>query len=42
MHLKNNDVFPTIVVPTVAGDKITIPAILGGDWGVLIFYRGHW
>ena len=42
MHLKNNQLLPTIVGPTVGGGDITFPADLAGTWGVLIFYRGHW
>ncbi len=41
MRLKNNQLFPTLVVPTVGGGKMMIPADLAGSWGVLIFYRGH-
>jgi len=41
MQLKNNQLFPTIVGPSVGGE-MTLPADLAGNWGVLIFYRGHW
>ena len=42
MQLKNNQLFTTIVASRVGGEEMTIPADLAGNWGVLIFYRGHW
>ncbi len=42
MRLENNQLFPTIVAPTVGGGKMTIPADLAGSWSVLLFYRGEW
>ena len=42
MQLKNNQLFPTIVASSVDGGEMTLPADLAGNWGVLIFYRGHW
>ena len=35
-------VFPRIVLDTVDGGKLTLPEQLGGRYGVVLFYRGHW
>ncbi len=40
--LDSGDVFPSIEIDKVGGGKISLPGDLAGDWGVVLFYRGHW
>lgn len=42
MRLENGQKFPTISVTTLKDGPLTIPDDLAGQWGVLLFYRGHW
>ena len=34
--------FPKIVLNTVNGEHLVLPNQLGGRYGVVLFYRGHW
>lgn len=34
--------FPKIVLNTVDGEHLMLPNQLGGRYGVVLFYRGHW
>jgi hypothetical protein len=36
------DTLPSITLEPVGGEHITLPEQLIGDFGVLLFYRGHW
>lgn len=40
--LENGDLFPVMVIEALEGERIVLPADLKGQWGVLLFYRGHW
>jgi peroxiredoxin len=42
MRLEKGGVFPTLRARRVGGGELTIPDDLCGQWGVLLFYRGHW
>lgn len=40
--LDSGDAFPGITVSKVGGGTISLPGDLGGGWGVVLLYRGHW
>jgi peroxiredoxin len=40
--LHPGDLFPTISVPTSGGETMTIPDVLAGSFGAVLFYRGGW
>jgi peroxiredoxin len=40
--LANGTPFPTIELAAVGGGTLRLPGDLGGDWGVVLAYRGHW
>ncbi|MEE8201315.1 MAG: hypothetical protein V3R29_09115 [Candidatus Acidoferrales bacterium] len=42
MRLENNQQFPKLTASKVDGREMTLPDELGDQWGVLLFYRGHW
>lgn len=41
-QLGPGDPFPAYEVPTTSGAKLNVPAGLGGEYAVIIFYRGIW
>ena len=41
-QLENGETFPTLVVKTVGGGKLTLPDALAGSFGVVLIYRGAW
>jgi len=36
------DTFPSLGLPQVGGGSFTLPDVLGGRYGVVLFYRGSW
>lgn len=40
-RLENGDPLPSLTAATVRGGEMTLPDDLEGDWGVVVFYRGH-
>ena len=34
--------FPQLTLQLVNGGSLTIPDQLGGKYGIVLFYRGHW
>ena len=36
------DQFPDITLTATTGEKISLPADIGTDYAVVLFYRGHW
>lgn len=36
------DQFPDITLTATNGDTIHLPADIGTDYAVVLFYRGHW
>ncbi|KAA3509828.1 redoxin domain-containing protein [Agrobacterium vitis] len=40
--LQNDQTFPDIEIPAVGGGVIHLPSDLGGSYGVVLIYRGHW
>ncbi len=40
--LDTGDPFPSLEIAKVGGGRISLPGDLAGDWGVVLFYRGHW
>jgi peroxiredoxin len=40
--LAPGDPFPTLTFPRAGGDPFTLPDVLDGAFGVVLFYRGSW
>ncbi len=40
--LGTGEVFPGMTLDLVDGGKLELPGGLGGRYGVILFYRGHW
>jgi hypothetical protein len=40
--LDSGDRFPSIAIDKVGGGTLKLPDDLGGNWGVILLYRGHW
>lgn len=40
--LQVRDRFPELTFSTVAGETLTLPDYLAGDYGVVLFFRGAW
>lgn len=40
--LDSGDAFPSLSLPKVGGGQLRLPHDLADDWGVVLFYRGHW
>ena len=40
--LNTNDMFPDMDLQVVSGETIKLPGGIGGDYSVVLFYRGHW
>ena len=40
--LTSGDQFPEIVLTSVTGDALSLPADLESQYTVVLFYRGHW
>ncbi len=40
--LDSGDEFPKLEIQRVGGGTLTLPDELGGSFGVVLFYRGHW
>ena len=40
--LDQGDDFPRMQLQLVDGEQISLPGDLGGSWGVVLVYRGHW
>ena len=41
-QLGPGDPFPNYSVPIADGGRLNLPADLGGEYAVIIFYRGIW
>ncbi len=35
-------VFPELTLNVVGGETLNLPGGLGGNYKVILFYRGHW
>lgn len=40
--LDSGDMFPSLEITTVSGNRLMIPEDLVGKWSVVLFYRGDW
>jgi peroxiredoxin len=40
--LSPGDTFPSLTLPQVGGGSLTIPDVLEGRYGIVLFYRGSW
>jgi hypothetical protein len=40
--LDSGDPFPRLAFDRVGGGKLRLPDDLAGNWGTVLFYRGHW
>jgi hypothetical protein len=40
--LYSGEVFPSLSISLTDGRSVTVPADLGGDYRIILFYRGHW
>lgn len=40
--LQPGDPFPDLSFPVPGGDKVTVPEVFAGGFGVMLFYRGSW
>ena len=40
--LDGGDAFPHLEFNKVGGGTVSLPDDLAGQWGVVLFYRGHW
>ena len=36
------DQFPAITLTAASGESIRLPADVGTDYALVLFYRGHW
>ena len=36
------DSFPSIELTPVGGGTLRLPEEIGADYGIVLFYRGHW
>ena len=34
--------FPAMVLSQASGGSFALPGDLGGKYGIVLFYRGHW
>jgi peroxiredoxin len=41
-HLGNGETFPSLQLPLVGGETLSLPDDLAGDFGVVLVYRGAW
>lgn len=41
MRLENGQEFPHLEAEAIGEANIKLPAELAGEWGVVLFYRGH-
>ncbi len=41
-RLDNGQTFPDLTLPLVGGGKLSLPADLAGNFGVVLVYRGSW
>jgi peroxiredoxin len=41
-HPRNGEIFPHVEIPAVGGGVLDLPRDLGGSFGVVLIYRGHW
>jgi len=42
MSLTNGETLPEIAAKNLDGEAVTVGALTGGGWSVVLFYRGHW
>jgi peroxiredoxin len=40
--LRSGDTLPAFTLELVGGGTTTLPTDLNTDFGVVLFYRGHW
>jgi hypothetical protein len=40
--LQPNDQFPSITITPPDGAALELPDVLGGDFGIVLFFRGAW
>jgi peroxiredoxin len=40
--LDTGDAFPQLSLSLAGGGSMAVPDDLGGNYAVLLFYRGHW
>ena len=40
--LIGGDTFPSVQLDLVGGGSVSLPEDLETDYGVVLFYRGHW
>jgi hypothetical protein len=40
--LRGGDTLPSITLNLVGGGTVTLPDQLPTDFGLVLFYRGHW
>ncbi len=40
--LDTGDRFPRLNINLVTGEVMSVPDDFGGNWSILLFYRGHW
>jgi hypothetical protein len=40
--LSAGETLPSITLNLVGGDTLRVPEDLASDFGVVLFYRGHW
>ena len=40
--LQGGDTLPSVTLRLTGGGQVTLPDDLETDYGVVLFYRGHW
>lgn len=40
--LRSGETLPTFTLQQVGGGSVTLPEDLPGEFGVVLFFRGHW
>jgi len=40
--LGSGETFPAMKLSDSDGNEFSLPADLGGKYGIVLFYRGHW
>jgi peroxiredoxin len=41
-QLDANDIFPSMELELISGEKLKLPDGTGDGYGVVLFYRGYW
>ncbi len=40
--LNAGDTLPEVVLSRIGGESLSVPKDIDADFGIVLFYRGHW